>query len=118
MKNKEKEKITYEKIEIDERTGEPIIVDVPIKQVRDNFSDKRKVSFDDPKEMESIGNQLIMNKVFGIEEEKPTDDPVAKKQALFKKITSTIFIMFVGIILGVTAYNDFFSGKKELPSFS
>ena len=118
MKNKEKEKITYEKIEIDERTGEPIIIDVPIKEVKDNFSEKRKPCLDDPNERESIGNQLIMNKVFGIEEEKPTDDPVAKKQALFKKITSTLFIMFVGIILGVTAYNDFFSGKKELPSFS
>ena len=116
MKKNKKEKIVYEKIEIDEKTSEPIIVDVPIKDVSDVF--KKEEPLPPPHEdMESAGNQLIMNKVFGLDSA-PEKDSVSKRQALFKKITSWVFVLFVGIVLGVTVYNDFFSGKKELLSFT
>lgn len=116
MRNKNKEKIVYEKIEIDENTSEPIIVDVPIKDVEDNF-EKHEPLPPPHEDMESAGNQIIMNKLFGLEDDKE-DENVSKRQKLFKKISSWFFVLFVGIVLGVTAYNDFFSGNKELLSLS
>ncbi len=118
MSNNENEKIVYEKIEIDENTAEPSIIDVPIKDVSDNFDRPAPVPQPPHEDMESAGKQLIMNKVFGLDNETKNDDAVSKKQALFKKISSWFFVLFVGGVLGITAYNDFFSGKKELPSFS
>ena len=112
MKKKDKEKIVYEKIEIDENTAEPKIVDVPIKNVEDNF-DKTETLPPPHEDMESAGKQIIMNKLFGLEDEKE-DENVSKRQKLFKKLSSTFFVMFVGIVLGVTVYKDFFSGTKEL----
>ena len=112
---KDKEKITYEKIEIDEKTGEPIITCVPASDIKDSFTESEKATLSD-EELESVGQQLIMNKVFGIEEEKENDS-VSKNQALFKKIWSTLFILFAGGVIGITAYNDFFSGNKDLPTF-
>lgn len=112
MKKKNKEKIVYEKIEIDENTSEPIIVDVPIKDVEDNF-EKHEPLPPPHEDMESAGNQIIMNKLFGLEDEKE-DENVSKRQRLFKKLSSWFFVLFVGIVLGVTVYEDFFSGKEVL----
>ncbi len=116
MSKKKQEKLVYEKIEIDEKTAEPSIVEIPLKDVKENFDDE-KVAQPPHEDMESAGQQLIMNKVFGLEE-KNNDENVTKRQAILKQISSWIFILFVGIVLGITAYNDFFSGKKELPSFA
>ncbi len=115
MKKDKKEIYVYEKIEIDAKTAEPSIIEVPIKKVKENFSENKEVIPSPPDE--SVGKQLIMNKLFGLEDDKHNES-VNKKQAMFKKISSWFFVLFVGIVLGVTAYNDFFSGKKELPSFS
>ncbi len=116
-KKNKKEKIVYTKIEVDKKTSEPLLVDVPVKEMEDNFdhaTKKPKPSHEEKeKHMESAGKQLVMNKVFGVDK----TESVNKKQALFKRLASIFFIVFVIAVLAFTVYNDLFSSNAtDLPS--
>ncbi len=56
--------------------------------------------------------KLFKEQVFGIKE----DDAVTKRQNVFKKILTALFIIFVIGVLVYTAYTDFFADGREFPS--
>lgn len=113
MSKEKEQEIIYQKIEVDKKSAEPILIDVNVKNIKDNSEEKPKKQKLPVRPEIGSDKQLIMNKVLGVDHSQST----TKKQALFKKLGSLFFISFVIIVLGVTAYNDFFSGKKELLSW-
>lgn len=113
---KKKEEIVYEKIEIEKKSNEPKIVDVPINKIEDDFSNKESentYSELSEENLKSQGKQLVMKKIFG---DSDTEKTTSKKQAIFKKVCYFLLVSFVLVVLGYTVYQDFFSGA-ELPSY-
>ena len=108
-----KEKIVYKKIEIEEKSQEPKIVDVPISKIESEFNKTPLQEDKSPVQKQSSGKQLVMNEVFGVND----SSSVSKKQALFKKISTFIFIAFVVVVLGITIYQDFSPNNEKLPSW-
>ena len=108
--------VKFSVIDVDEQTAEPKLVELSreeyelrVAESGDAHSAPFTVSDENA---ESVGKQIVMNKVFGIDEK----ESVSKRQKIFKRITTILFFVLVGGVLCWTAYNDFFSGKKELPS--
>ena len=122
LMRKNKKTPVVNKIEMDERTAEPIIVEVPpedlpieynaeshAEQVVSEVEEQIKKS-----SQKSIGKQLVMNKLLGLNEDKM----VTKRQKIFKTFFTVIFVVFVLAVLAWTFYNDFFATDKTLPSFN
>lgn len=119
----EKEIQTVSKIEVDEKTAEPSIVEVPVEQavIESATADGQDISpkkakrdeqakREDREDAKSIGKQMVMKQVLGL----PTKtDNISKRQKTFKIICVTVFIVFVVGVLAWTAYNDFFSPNAE-----
>ncbi len=112
---KKKNSTLINKIEIDEKTNEPKIVLASQKEIEKKFIDKKPKKQKKEKKPLDEGQQLVMKNLFGIEDDSKIID---KKQRFFKKLFTVIFIVFVVGVLAWTAYNDFFSGKKEFPSLT
>ena len=122
----ENEKLTVGKIEVDETTAEPVIVETSVDEIPETVSDKfdpadalkvadePEIPFQDKTHEETyeIGKQLVMNKVIGT----PKTDSVSKRQKIFKYLMTSVFIAFVLGVLAYTIYNDFFSGKPMAPA--
>jgi uncharacterized protein (TIRG00374 family) len=108
-----KEKIFYKKIEIEETSNEPKIVDVPINKIENDFSPAPSQEEKAPAKKQYSGQQLAMSKMYGVND----SASVSKKQALFKKISTFIFVAFVVIVLGITVYQDFSPNNENLPSW-
>ena len=118
MRKKRQRKTTLIKINIDSKTNEPSIVDVPDEEVSVVSSisiNNPKYDFIETKTQKSIGKQIVMTRILGIN--KQQEEGATKRQKLFMRIFTAVFLVFVVGVLFFTAYNDFFSGKKELPSF-
>ncbi|MBR1983401.1 MAG: flippase-like domain-containing protein [Clostridia bacterium] len=92
------------KIEFDEKTAEPVIVQIPAnklpekpveeKVVEDNFSAK------------AYGRQLVMSQVLGL----PTNDKkTTKTQRILKRVMVFSFVAIILAVLGMTFYHDFLS---------
>lgn len=114
-KNKKKQSVVFSVIEVEENSSEPKIVELSEKDYNErmasgetNIHTNAAVSAENEK---SVGKQMVMSKVFGFNDK----DSVSKRQKLFKKITTWVFIILVLGVLAWTAYNDFFSEKKQLP---
>jgi|GEM_PF-1819990 len=130
MKSKKKDVPTVSKIEVDENTAEPVIVEVKDSELPENYSkdtelDKLIAGEEDPpipfsdvpaKKRHSIGKQMVMKKIVGYHDN--GDAEIGKKQVLFKRLCTVVFILFVGVVLGITAYQDFFNSNKEPISFA
>ncbi len=111
MKSKKKNLIYSEKIEIDEKTNEPSIISVPLEDFDEEKPIIKTVKNEDVKNIyDPDGKQLVMQKVFGVSE---ADKSLDKRQLLFKKIFTAIFIVFVVSVLAYTFYNDFFAPNSE-----
>ena len=95
------------KIEIDESTHRPIIVDVPESEYLNQPIEK--ADFVEKKSDKSRRKELVNEKVFGI---KKIDDSVGRRQKFFKTLTSILFIVFMVGSLAYTAYKDFFVNKN------
>jgi uncharacterized protein (TIRG00374 family) len=101
------------KIEIDDKTNEPSIIEVPISEVV-SVSDsavcdqkcKRKKQ---NKEDFDHAKQLVMKQVFGLDSEINTD----KRKRRLKNLMSISFFTIVLFVLGITFYNDFFSPSAQ-----
>ena len=109
MENKS-EKVNFNKIEIDEN-AEPRIVKATEKEVLENLYPKKEPPIEEV--AHSMGKQMVMKNVLGIDKELN----VNKRQKILNIVVTTIFVVFVLGVLLITAYNDFFTGKK-LPPFS
>lgn len=117
MKRKPKEKTIIKKIVFDEKTAEPIIVEVPASSLDDSIplleKEIPKADFMENSDAKSIGKQLVMTRFLGISKE---DESIGKKQKALKRILTTVFIVFVLGVFAFTFYNDFFSTEKQYPS--
>ena len=114
-KNKKNQSVGFTVIEVDENTSEPKIVELSEREYDERISGDSPVrehafSVSDENE-KSVGKQIVMNKVFGFDDK----DAVTKRQKFFKRLMSWLFIVIVAGVLAWTAYNDFFSEKKQLP---
>ena len=101
------DKSTYEQFEIDEKTSKIIAVDLndchPVKEKKQTDRTKTK------EKMKTIGKQLVMSQLLGI------DETTNKRQRIFKTVCSAMFIVLVLAVLAWTFINDFGSGEP-LPS--
>lgn len=101
------------KIEIDEKTCEPSIVEVPMSEalpVLDNsVCDEKLSKKKQNKEDRKHAKQLVMKQVFGLETEVSTD----KRKKLLKNLMTCSFLIVVLAVLGITFYNDFFSPSAQ-----
>lgn len=118
MKKEKKETTYIKRIEVDEKTAEPIIVEVSEKEYMQSNSDLEvhieKTDFVEMKTTKSVGRQMAMEKILGVKKE---DESINKRQKIFKRITTVVFIVFVVGVLAYTAYNDFFANGKAFPSW-
>lgn len=114
-KNKKNQSVGFTVIEVDENTSEPKIVELSEREYDERISGDfpvREQTFSVSDENEkSVGKQIVMNKVFGFDDK----DAVTKRQKFFKRLMTWLFIVIVAGVLAWTAYNDFFSEKKQLP---
>lgn len=114
-KNKKNQSVGFTVIEVDENTSEPKIVELSEREYDERISGDfpvREHAFSVSDENEkSVGKQIVMNKVFGFDDK----DAVTKRQKFFKRLMTWLFIVIVAGVLAWTAYNDFFSEKKQLP---
>ena len=121
-----KEKVKGTKIEIDEKTNEPVIVEVDINTTepknKPKKPDVKKIKPEDvarmsDKEYREYGKQLVMQGVMGVDKH---DLEMDKRKRFLKRLCSTLFIVIVLAVLAITAYNDFFSesAMENPPSWS
>ncbi|MBR5192730.1 MAG: flippase-like domain-containing protein [Clostridia bacterium] len=99
----------YTKIEVDEKSNEPVLVEVDAKKI---INTEENAKSEEPKAKKpahkSAGKQLQMKSVFSM----ATDKAISKRQRTFKLITTLVFIVFIVGVLIFTAYNDF-SGVRD-----
>lgn len=99
------------KIVFDDKTKEPIIVDVPAdKTINGNAEQETEVSRKAVRKAErQHDKQIVMSQVFGVDTGKSTDARARK----LKNICAITFIVLVVAVLVWTAYNDFFSPEAQ-----
>lgn len=119
---KKRQKLSLHKIEIDDNTLEPTIVEVSAEhedmaesasgaaaaQSPGNTGEQKQPSLE---EVHNEGKQIVMNKLFGINEK----ETVSRRQKIFKKVFTALFVVLVVGVLALTFYHDFFSGTHEAP---
>ena len=113
---------TINRIDVDEKTLEPKIVEVSKKELiaqekkskAQNDSTYNKYDFVERKTDKSIGEQLKMSRLF----QNAGDEKYNKRQRTFKYVSSSIFILFVLLVLVFTAYQDFFNASEQREPFS
>lgn len=111
-----KDKLTVSKIDIDEKTAEPKIVNLSEKQLNKELVEQKKYDkydFVEKKSDKSIGKQLVMKRLLGVENETP---PKNKRAKIIKRCFTIFFVLFVFAVLAFTFYKDFF-GVDEDRSF-
>ena len=118
MRKKKQRKTTLIKIDIDSVTSEPSIVDVTdedFNSANSKISNNPKYDFVETKTQKSIGKQIVMTRILGINKPK---EGATKRQKLFKRIFTAVFLIFVVGVLFFTAYNDFFNTNETREPFS
>ena len=120
---KNKKTPVVNKIEMDEHTAEPIIVEVPPEDLPADYNYNAESHAEQvvleveetikKNSQKSIGKQLVMHKLLGYNEDKV----VTKRQKFFKTLFTVIFVVFVLAVLAWTFYHDFFATDQNLPSF-
>lgn len=92
------------KIEFDEKTAEPVIVQVPIDEVSQTNSpithEQKEIS------LRKYGKQLVMTQVLGLY---PDEKTSTKRQKIFKRAMVITFLVVILGVLAVTFYHDFLS---------
>ncbi len=119
MKRKEKNVPTITKIDVDEKTAEPSIVELSEKELLALQNEDEVVieesDFVKHATRKGVGKQIAMSRL-GLSP-KDSDASITKRQKLFKNIFTITFIVALLAILIWTIYNDFFSGTKPAPSW-
>ncbi len=112
MTKKQTKTRNIKNIKINQETKRPIVVDVPESEFFDQPIEK--ADFIEDVSSKSFRNQIAVEKILGV---KKIDDSVGKRQKLYKRVISAIFIIFMVGVFAYTAYQDFFV-KKNFPSVS
>lgn len=105
-KNKDKSPIVT-KIEMDEQTAEPVLVEVKEENLPD-FTEPERTPEPPSAPKNSVGEQMVMP-IYGFTTK--SDEEVSKRQKLFKRLITVVFVVFIVGVLAYTAYQDFFSGE-------
>lgn len=117
---KRKQKIKLKKIEIDEKSLEPCIVEVSaekngfpidVENAADEHLQTNAAKQPSLEEIHEEGKQIVMNKLFGINEK----NTVNRRQKIFKSVFTAVFIVLVVSVLAFTFYHDFLSGNQQAP---
>ncbi len=92
------------KIEFDEKTAEPVIVQVPVDQIPETTTDKKP----EQKEvsLRKYGKQLVMTQVLGLY---PDEKTTSKRQKILKRVMVFSFLAVILGVLAITFYHDFLS---------
>ncbi len=118
MKHKKKEQPVITRIEFDENSKEPRIVEVPEHQlpVIDGVNDKtiENPDFVEHATGKGIGKQIAMSRL-GLSNKE--DENISKRQKTFKKIFVWIFAIFMVGVFVFTFYQDFFASGKDFPDW-
>lgn len=110
---KTKKKIGIRKIEVDSKTSEPTIVGIEEEyDLNAAVEDAIKQTEAEKNNQSSIGKQLVMTRILGIPQ---YDNGVDKRQKIFKRAISIVFILFVVGVLAFTFYRDFFANENKTP---
>ncbi len=112
MKRKRIDTSIVKKIEVDQKPKEAKVVDVPETEYLNQPIEK--ADFVESKSKKEVRKKDTVEKVFGIKQDQNNID---KRQKIFKKVTTIIFIVFMAGVLAYTAYKDFFV-NKNFPSVS
>lgn len=118
----ENENLIAQKIEVDENTAEPVIVETSIEEISeqanstcdaptDNTNKKANKKVKQKKKLTPISEQLSMASFGGFQQR---ENEISKRQKTFKTILTVVFFVFVIAVLAVTFYHDFFSTKEHL----
>ena len=94
------------KIEIDEKTAEPVIVQVPVDQLSQPATKKPKPSIEKDFSLREYGKQLVMTQVLGLY---PDEKTTSKRQKTLKRIMVISFLVVILGVLAITFYHDFLS---------
>lgn len=113
--SKKKAQPVISKIDMDEKTKEPIIVEITEEELSREVKEKSGIPSLDFVEVttdKSLGKQLVMKKVLGSTSKdltiKKETTAIGKRQKIFKLLISIVFIVFVVCVLAYTFYKDFF----------
>lgn len=113
---KTKKKIGIRKIEVDTKTSEPKIVGIEEEyDLKTATEEAIKKTEAEKNNQSSIGKQLVMTRILGIQQ---YDNGVDKRQKFFKRTVSIVFILFVVGVLAFTFYKDFFSNDDNKTAIS
>ncbi len=105
------------KIEIDDKTKEPKIVEIPLEnnpaETPQKHAQKQVVSTytkeEHKKFKKEIGKQLVMNQMLGFD----NDSQIDSRKKLFKNIFTIVFITLMVAVIGYTFYNDFIARGEQ-----
>ncbi len=122
MKEHNAETPIVNKIEIDENTAEPVIVELSEKEIikaalkgeKTQPKIKKADFFEETKTAKSVGKQMVMN---GLGLSKKENENINKRQKIFKISITALFIVFVVGVLIFTFYKDFFGRKESFPTW-
>ena len=112
MSRKKIDTSVVKKIEVDQKTKEAKVVEVPETEYLNQPIEK--ADFVESKSNKEARKKETVEKVFGIKQE---EENIDKRQKIFKRITTIVFIVFMGGVLAYTAYKDFFI-NKNFPSIA
>ena len=108
---KRKKTINLNKIEIDEKTSEPKIVNIETENDTVPAADNSAtINPYENQNKSSIGKQIVMTRILGINE---SDKSVSRRQKILKNLITAIFLVFVVAVLGYTFYADFFASPHD-----
>ena len=103
--------ISINKIEVDEHTSEPKIVNIVAENDSVAGESKReKDSVAEEHKQISVGKQLVMTRILGIQE---LDKNVDRRQKILKRTVTAVFLILVVGVLAYTFYADFFASPHE-----
>lgn len=112
MARKKIDTSVVKKIEVDQKTKRPKVVEVPETEFLNQPIEK--ADFVESKSTKEARKQEAVEKVLGIKQDEQNID---KRQKVFKRLTTIVFIVFMVGVLAYTAYKDFFV-NKNYPSLS
>lgn len=113
MKRKNESTTVFSKIEVDEKTAEPVITKLTEKELLALQHNEEEVIIEKSDFVEhatgkGVGKQIAMSRL-GIKPKKEVN--ISKRQKMFKNIFTIAFIVVLLGVLAYTIYNDFFTGK-------
>jgi len=109
------------RIDFDEKTAEPIIVEVPDKEILNILEQEEKSNiakadfFEQHKNPKNASKQIVMQKL-GIDAKE--DATINKRQRILKLTVSIIFIIFLVCVFAFTIYKDFFKSDNDFLAWS